>query len=52
MLWFSKKCFCVRFLNDAPQIHDGDLGRDMLDHSQIMGNNHISQIQFAPQILQ
>jgi len=38
--------------DDASQIHHGNLSRDMFDHSQVMADKHIGQIEFFAQVEQ
>ena len=41
-----------RVLDDAPEVHDGDLGRDVAHHGQIVGDEQVGQTELLLQVLQ
>ena len=52
MLGIGEQLVGRRVLDDAPEIHDGHLDRDVPHHRQIMGDEQIGQAQLLLQVLQ
>ena len=52
MLWTSEYFFCGAFLDDTPQVHNGDTISQVLHDAEIVGDEYVGELQFALQILE
>ena len=48
----GKQLLVGRSLHALAQVHDGDVGGDVLDHGEVVGDEHIGQTQFLLQLHQ
>ena len=46
------KSISIRQFHKVPQVHDPDMGADVFDHGQVVGDNQIGQAQLCPKIHQ
>ena len=52
MLRRAEQILDRRLFDDAPEIHDGDAAREMLDHREVVADEDIAQAEVASQVVQ